>query len=199
VSVIRGETSKAFARRAASGWFRQFIADPGIDIGAGDDPLNHTFRRWDKHDGDATAMASVPDETFRTVYASHLLEHLDDPDAALRNWWRILQPGGCLIVVVPHRDLYERKVALPSRWNSEHKTFWLPDRDEPPVTRSLAGTVGRVLGNPRIEYVEVVDEGWQAVPLQEHPVGEYSIEVVVRKQAPRASAGPTGDLREGGV
>ena len=29
-------------------------------------------------DGDATYMESVPDETFHTIYSSHLLEHIED-------------------------------------------------------------------------------------------------------------------------
>ena len=110
---FKGETSKAAARRLREGWFTKFAPDwmSGIDIGCQEDFLNHTFRRWDYRfgDPDATYMDGVPDNVFHTVYASHLLEHLDDPVVALTNWYRITRPGGHLIVIVPHRDLYEKK------------------------------------------------------------------------------------------
>lgn len=43
------------------------------------------------------------DGTFSTVVADSLIEHLDDPSAALREWARVLKPGGTLIVRSPNR------------------------------------------------------------------------------------------------
>lgn len=181
-----GETSKACARRQRTGWFERYAPAelPGIDIGCGSDPLNQTFRRFDsaRGDGDATLMDGTPDETFTTVYASHVLEHLHEPERALANWWRILKPGGHLIVLVPHRDLYERRTELPSRWNGDHKTFWLPETEEPPVTRGLRQTIARAIGSREI-VLSVLRDGWQEVPEHVHPLGEYSIEAIVRKDA----------------
>lgn len=42
-----------------------------------------------------------PDESFGTIRAFHLLEHLEDMEQALRECERILRPGGTLIVKVP--------------------------------------------------------------------------------------------------
>lgn len=176
------ETTKAAARREREGWFEKFIAldRPGLDIGAGADPLNATFRRWDKADGDATFLEGVPDAAFWSVYSSHCLEHLADPVTALRNWWRVLRPGGFLVVVVPARDLYEKRITLPSRWNEEHKTFWLPDRSEPPCTFSLADTIRQAIPDGELIHVRILDEGYEGNG-DGHAGGEYSIEAVVRK------------------
>lgn len=172
---MKGETSKAFDRRIREGWFAKYAPDnqTGIDIGCQHDPLNHTFRRWDLifGDGDATYMAGVPDETFHTVYVSHVLEHLNDPVEAVRNWWRILKPGGHLIVIVPHRDLYERKTELPSKWNHDHKRFYLPE--------DLASVIGQAI--PSIIQLRVLSDGWIDLPNDQHPVGEYSIEAIMKK------------------
>lgn len=179
-----GETAKAYDRRVREGWFERYVADPGIDIGCQRDPLNHTFRRWDLiyGDGDATFMEGVADETFATVYASHVLEHLADPITALRNWYRILRPGGHLIVVVPHRDLYEGRKTLPSRWNHEHKSFWLPmDGDGLPGTRGLNFSFHEAIGRGATE-IRIQNEGWAMEP-GKHAVGEYSIEAILRKYA----------------
>ncbi|MEM6368048.1 MAG: class I SAM-dependent methyltransferase [Myxococcota bacterium] len=43
----------------------------------------------------------APDDHFDAVIASDVLEHLDDDVAALREWHRILRPGGRLFAFVP--------------------------------------------------------------------------------------------------
>ena len=47
----------------------------------------------------------VPTNTAQTVYSGHLLEHLSDPIAALRQQRRILRRGGTIIAHFPHEDL----------------------------------------------------------------------------------------------
>jgi SAM-dependent methyltransferase len=42
-----------------------------------------------------------PSATFDLVVASHILEHLENASAALRNWHDVLRPGGIMIVGVP--------------------------------------------------------------------------------------------------
>ena len=53
--------------------------------------------------GDIVAGLPVPDASAKAVYASHVLEHLayEDCLTALRNTWRILQPGGVFRLIVP--------------------------------------------------------------------------------------------------
>ncbi len=53
-----------------------------------------------------------------------------DPKVALKNWWRVLKPGGYLIIYLPHRDLYEKKKNLPSRFNTNHTHFFLIDEED---------------------------------------------------------------------
>ncbi|HJT33806.1 MAG TPA: class I SAM-dependent methyltransferase [Pirellulales bacterium] len=184
------ETRKAARRRNEENWFARFAPDtmPGIYIGVGDDPLCASFRRWDTSlgDGDATFMAGVPDQSYFTVYASHVLEHLADPVTALRNWYRVLMRGGHLIVCVPHRDLYEKRIELPSLWNAEHTTYWLPElgaarAHEPPHTRGLADTLATALPDADLVSLRVLDEGFFDPGPEQHSHGEYSIEAVVQK------------------
>lgn len=178
-----GETSKAYERRKIEGWFEAYAPDnlSGIDIGCGNDPLNHTFRRWDKNDGDATLMNGIPDNCFHTVYASHILEHLEDPIVALQNWWRILQPTGHLIILVPDRDMYEKKRILPSQWNGEHKTYWLLDKYEPPCTFSFKNTIRYTIPNGIIRSLCILNEKYNS-NADKHSSGEYSIEAIIYKE-----------------
>jgi hypothetical protein len=184
------ETRKAHDRRARDGWFDRYcpVDRPGIDIGCGDDPVHPTFRRWDKADGDATFLRGVPDGAFWSVYSSHLLEHLDDPETALRSWWRVLAPGGCLTVVVPAMDVYEVSDELPSRWNGEHVTYWRLAEARPgdgDHVRGLLGTVVRTLPGAEIIWTRMPDVEPRATP-DRHAGAEYSIEIVVRKPGPVA-------------
>ncbi len=127
------ETSKCRPIREARGDFVKYLRGDGIDIGAGDDPLvvpDGAVRAWDKTDGDAQTMAGVPDRSYDFVYSSHCLEHMRSVEEALRNWLRILKPGGFLYLVVPDYLLYE-KLVWPSRYNADHKqsfSFLVPRR-----------------------------------------------------------------------
>ena len=182
----RGETSKNHSRRLKEGWFEKFAPEDkaGIDIGAQTDALNNTFRRFDVifGDGDATDMIGIPDNTFWTVYASHVLEHLQYPQKAIRRWYDILKPGGHLIISVPHRDLYEKKKFPPSNWNHEHKYFWLPETEEPPCTKSLKKEVLDAIPNANIVEFKVHDHGYDySLPPNHHPIGEFAIECIVKK------------------
>lgn len=180
------EVTKAYNRRLKENWFEIYCPEDksGIDIGCQRDPINHTFRRWDLifGDGDATDMAGVPDNTFWTVHASHVLEHLNEPITAIKNWYRILKKGGNLIILVPHRDLYEKKLELPSNWNVDHKSFWLPDKSESPHTRSLKDTIYTAIPDANIISFRVLDEGFYSESNLKHSAGEYSIEAIIKKQ-----------------
>src|SRR3546814_12230808 len=83
----------------------------------------------------------------------------------LRNWFRILKPGGHLIVTVPDEDLYEQGI-FPSAYNPDHKwTFtiwkaasWSPkSRNLIDLVRSLgeaAEEIGRASCRERVcQYV----------------------------------------------
>jgi hypothetical protein len=103
---------------------------------------------------------------------------------ALRNWWRLVITGGYLIIVVPHRDLYEKKKLLPSRWNSGHKVFWLMDRNEKPDTFGLLPMIRSALSNYEIVRAVVCSDGTTIKDPETHSEGEYSIEVVIQKNLP---------------
>lgn len=60
------------------------------------------------HVGNARDLSRFETGTFTDVYASHVLEHFDyrgDLVEALREWRRVLVPGGMLHVSVPDLDI----------------------------------------------------------------------------------------------
>jgi SAM-dependent methyltransferase len=176
------ETSKAQARRQREGFMNRFCIGRGIDIGYGGDPVTHDCDVWDEEHGDAHYLKGIRDHSYDFVYSSHTLEHLREPVVALQHWWRVLRPGGFLILYVPDRDLYEKKTTLPSRWNGSHTRFFLLDRDEKPDTLGILPLVNQTLDGSEVVYAKRCDEGHTIDDPSVHSDGEYSIEVVIQKK-----------------
>jgi predicted SAM-dependent methyltransferase len=60
------------------------------------------------HVCDANDLSRFLDGTLEEVYASHVVEHFDYEGAlslALREWWRVLSPGGKIYISVPDLDV----------------------------------------------------------------------------------------------
>jgi len=54
-----------------------------------------------------------PDASLDYVLSSHVLEHFYDPIGALREWLRVVRPGGYVFMIVPHRDrTFDRERSL---------------------------------------------------------------------------------------
>ncbi|NCQ17486.1 MAG: class I SAM-dependent methyltransferase [Ignavibacteria bacterium] len=179
---IVAETSKALARREREKFFEKFCMGRGLDIGFGGDLIVPNAQGFDFEHGDAQFLNNLLDGTYDFVYSSHTLEHLDDAALALKNWFRILKKDGYLILYIPHRDLYEKKQTLPSRFNDDHKHFFLLDRDEKPDTIGILPLIVRTLDNYEIIYAKECSEGHTITDPLLHSDGEYSIEVVVKKK-----------------
>ena len=120
------------------------------------------------------------DSTQDAVFSSHCLEHIDDYKNALREWYRVLKVGGFMIVIVPHKFLYEKRAGLPSNFNRDHKRFYTPASLMAEVESALAPNTYRVRhladNDERFTYV---------IPPDKHSGGCYELEVVIEKiQAP---------------
>jgi SAM-dependent methyltransferase len=77
---------------------------------------------------DLTA-SDLPDASFDGVICSHVLEHIPDDGAAMRELRRITAPGGWCLVMVPldvnRAHTYEDpSIATPQ---ARHRAFWRPD------------------------------------------------------------------------
>ena len=67
------------------------------------------------------------------VFSSHLLEHIEDTQKTLEEWWRVVKVGGHLCLYLPHKDLYPR-VGTPedkAEWNEWAKKFDTGDKKVP--------------------------------------------------------------------
>lgn len=191
------ESFKAMQRRQRNPLFtsRYFVGD-GIDIGSGPDPLMRqklygawplmrSCEEWDVEDGDAQYMAGEADESYDFVYSSHTLEHVIDPAETLRNWWRILKPGGHLVIAVPDEDLYEHG-QWPPQFNTDHKhTYALAKKESwSPVSKNIDALL-RELGGDIIKLERIEENYVYGAPPEidqtSASIAECCIECVARK------------------
>ncbi len=191
------ECSKAISRRLHDPNFaRLFFSGHGLDIGGKPDPLSlyqelfpliSDVRVWDIEDGDAEHLEGVADASFDFVHSSHCLEHLKDVRRGLENWFRVVKPGGYLVVTVPDEDLYEQGV-FPSTFNRDHKaTFTIFKKQSwSAASHNVTDLLSSLGDEAQVVKIELVLTGyrleWPRFDQTLTPLGESSIEFVVRKR-----------------
>ena len=190
------EQSKAAKRRFGQGKFHShyFVGD-GIDIGAGQDCLanyRHVFRgiqscrNWDLEDGDAQFLATVADNTYDFVTSSHCLEHMVDVNVSLKNWIRVLKPGGYLVITIPDEEMYEHS-QWPSRYNGDHKwSFTTKGISSMPKSINAIDLMRSVSDVATLEKLEVINEFFYPelppeIDQTMMPNPECAIEFILRK------------------
>jgi len=200
VQGVPGVTAISMQRRVQDSRFAtRFFRGHGLDVGGGIDslalyreffPLARSVFVYDRAHGDAQLLANVPDDAFDFLYSSHCLEHMRDPVEALRNWSRVVRPGGHLVISVPDEDLYEQG-EWPSRFNSDHKfTFTMAKpRSWSPVSVNVMDLLGPLRDTAEVLSVQVLDQGYRFATLPRGidqtrtPMAECAIEFVLRKRA----------------
>jgi hypothetical protein len=193
---VPGTTCMSINRRMHDARFsNRWLVGNGLDIGGGPDsiglyralfPRMGSVTVYDWAQGDAQFLANVDDAQFDFVYSAHCLEHVIEPREAIRQWLRVLRPGGHLVVTVPDEDMYEQGV-WPSTFNGDHKhTFTMfKQRSWSPVSVNVLEMLQGFDDEVSIEKVERLTQGF----LPELPrfdqtrtaFAECGIEFVVRK------------------
>jgi len=154
------EAKKTNALRSPE-FFETYLAGNVIDIGAGADPVVPHAEIFDQHQGDANHILKYrTSKQYDTVHSSHCLEHMYKPREALKDWWELVKPGGYMITIVPHEDLYEQ-FHWPSIFNSDHKaTFRMGTPDSwSPVSIDLLSECEK-LPNAKIIQSRIYDENY---------------------------------------
>jgi len=193
------ECSKSIMRRLAEpNFINRYFRGDGIDIGGAPDPLAmyvelfplmRGVRVWDMKDGDGQKLDGIADAQFDFVHSSHCLEHLHDPAEGLRNWFRVLKPGGHLIVTVPDEDLYEQG-QFPSTFNADHKwTFTIYKANSwSERSRNVFDLIAALGTEADVQKVQLLNSTYRyGLPRFDQtltPIGESGIEFVIRRRPP---------------
>lgn len=70
--------------------------------------------------GDA-AKLTLDDNSVDCLYSSHLLEDYADWEPVLKEWVRVIKPGGKLVILVPDKALWAAALAKGQPPNCEHR------------------------------------------------------------------------------
>ncbi|WP_200822951.1 class I SAM-dependent methyltransferase [Caballeronia catudaia] len=193
---VPGTTCISLNRRLMDARFgNRWLVGNGLDIGGGADSIalyrplfprigGVTVYEWAQ--GDAQYLENVRDDSFDFVYSAHCLEHVLDPQIALRHWLRVLKPGGHLVITVPDEDMYEQGV-WPSTFNDDHKhTFTLFKRSSwSPVSVNVLDLLRGFEREVSVKKIECLDHsflhGMERYDQTRTAFAECAIEFVVQK------------------
>lgn len=113
----------------------EYTAGRGLDLGCG---LFKTFphfigvdngHHWGNQGVDVMVdtcedLSLFADNSMEFVFSSHLLEHITNYEAALKEWWRVIKTDGYLILYLPHKEYYPNVGEVGA--NPDHKHDFLP-------------------------------------------------------------------------
>lgn len=51
-----------------------------------------------------TSEIPVPNESYNFIISSHVFEHVANPIKVLKEWNRIIKPGGIIFMIIPHKN-----------------------------------------------------------------------------------------------
>lgn len=108
----------------------------GIDIGCGRDKCMLHFQAFDKEQGDANNILKYRTSQYHCVAAFHCLQHIINPYRTIQDWWKLVQPGGYMVIAVPDEDLYQQGI-FPSRFNRDHKWTFTIQKENSWCNRSI--------------------------------------------------------------
>lgn len=119
------ETSKLIEKRTRLGYYDKYFVGRGLEIGGWNDPLKVNGKPIQQHtlpDG-STHKLNFKNNELDFLYASHVLEHFSNTLEVLKEWLRVVKPGGYVYFAVPDFTLYEKNI-WPSMFNPAHKQFF---------------------------------------------------------------------------
>lgn len=151
----------------------------GLDLGCGPYKAFDHFTGVDNHDHrkkfgwqfeadvyveSCEKLDIFSDKSMDFVFSSHLLEHIENFEDALREWWRVIKVGGHLVLYLPHKKFYPN-IGQPGA-NPDHKHDFEPN--------DIADAMRRVASG---------ESGWDLVENEDRNEGrEYSFFQVYRKR-----------------
>src|ERR1700748_608382 len=132
-------------------------------------------------------LLPLEDSSVDFVISSHVIEHFPDPIKALKEWRRVVRPGGYIYIIAPHKERTfdsDRKRTTLTKLIERHKTGIGPDPN--------LGHCSIWITQDLVELVEWL--GWPVAAVQDvdDKVGNgFAVVIRVEKQpavAPRAAA-----------
>lgn len=113
------------------GQFKAFPHFTGVDNGH-----HWGMKGVDVHVDTCEDLSIFASQSMDFIFSSHLLEHIVNTKAALKEWMRVLKVGGRLVLYLPHKEHYPNVGEKGA--NPDHKHDFMPD-DIVEVMKEMGG------------------------------------------------------------
>lgn len=116
------------------------------------------------------------DATLDYVVSAHVIEHFFDPVKALREWYRVIRPGGYIFIIAPHRDrtFDKDRDVTPVAELMDRATgkLRISDYARPATAQARARLPGGAEATPHLlvrdKRAAKLDEGWDYFDRDDH-------------------------------
>lgn len=177
------ESARTFIDKLDGGFWDKWCTGNGLDIGyigkgtSDIEPILPTAigidTNYPNYDGIHLPFNT---ESQSFVYSSHCLEHIKNYKENIQEWFRVLKIGGHLVILVPHKHLYEKKNNLPSLFNEDHQRYYTPASLLNEIETSLEPN------SYRVRLLEDGDKDYDySITPTIHSNGQYEILLVIEK------------------
>jgi 2-polyprenyl-3-methyl-5-hydroxy-6-metoxy-1,4-benzoquinol methylase len=124
----------------------RFRSVTGADIMWRPDDLPNGIDNWIV--GDLNAPLDLPESSFDVIVAVEVIEHLENPRATAREWFRLLRDGGTIICSTPNNESWRSLLALLFRG---HYALFGPMNYPAHITALLRKDIDRLMAEAGFE------------------------------------------------
>ena len=113
----------------------KYCQGQGLDLGCGRSKICLNAIGVDLHNPEAADMlidardlSRYPDNHFDFIFSSHLLEELENTEATLREWLRVIKDGGNIVLYQADKNTYyplgDPRCNSSHKHHFDHKDLW---------------------------------------------------------------------------
>ncbi|QSR86424.1 methyltransferase domain-containing protein [Candidatus Methylacidiphilum infernorum] len=103
---------------------------------------------------DLNQPTDLPGEAFDLIVAAEVIEHLENPRALAREWFRLLRPGGSLILTTPNNESWR---AIASLIFKGHFSLFLDHSYPAHITALVRKDIERILSEAGFTMISLSD------------------------------------------
>ncbi len=127
------DTSNGLESRKCRDRVISYLRGRGLDVGCGNEKVVATAIGVDKGGAGMgvfadlsrpNALAVFADSSMDYVFSSHCLEDFYDTEGILAEWWRVIKPGGYLVIYCPDKGYYPNIGVPGHNICHKHDFYW---------------------------------------------------------------------------